>query len=303
MSMFGSLLGDFEDDPFFGSHMRSMRQMNDMMNSMFSNPFGMFGGMGGMGPPAIGSSHGPDRGRTDLMPFGFPNMNMNRMFEDIDRLGNPNCHSFSSSTVMTMTSGPDGRPQVYQASSSTRTVPGGVKETKKSVCDSRSGVKKISIGHHIGERAHVLEREQNYHSGEREERQEFINLEEEEAEDFNREFEQRTRHSLGAIGYSSNSSNRHARRHREPQLALPSSSSSRHRSRSYLSSSHDRRSHHRSSPVTISPAESTTTASTVSPPPPPPQHERARKRDHEPDVERKHKALKPSQQSSDDTNM
>jgi len=44
--------------------------------------------------------------------------------------------------------------------------------------DSRSGVKKIAIGHHIGERAHVLEREQNVHSGDREERQEFINLEE-----------------------------------------------------------------------------------------------------------------------------
>lgn len=67
---------------------------------------------------------------------------------------------------------------MYQASSSTRTAPGGVKETKKTVCDSRSGVKKIAIGHHIGERAHVLEREQNLHSGEREERQEFINLDE-----------------------------------------------------------------------------------------------------------------------------
>jgi len=59
-----------------------------------------------------------------------------------------------------------------------RTAPGGVKETKKTMCDSRSGVKKIAIGHHIGERAHVLEREQNLHSGDREERQEFINLEE-----------------------------------------------------------------------------------------------------------------------------
>jgi len=39
-------------------------------------------------------------------------------------------------------------------------------------------MKKIAIGHHIGERAHVLEREQNVHSGDREERQEFINLEE-----------------------------------------------------------------------------------------------------------------------------
>jgi Myelodysplasia-myeloid leukemia factor 1-interacting protein. len=39
-------------------------------------------------------------------------------------------------------------------------------------------MKKIAIGHHIGERAHVLEREQNVHSGDREERQEFINLDE-----------------------------------------------------------------------------------------------------------------------------
>lgn len=30
-------------------------------------------------------------------------------------MGNPDCHSFSSSTVMTMTSGPDGRPQVCAA--------------------------------------------------------------------------------------------------------------------------------------------------------------------------------------------
>jgi hypothetical protein len=39
-------------------------------------------------------------------------------------------------------------------------------------------MKKMAIGHHIGERAHVLEHEQNLQSGEREERQEFINLEE-----------------------------------------------------------------------------------------------------------------------------
>lgn len=68
--------------------------------------------------------------------------------------------------------------QVYQASSSTRQGPGGVKETRKAVADSRSGIKKMQIGHHIGERAHVVEHEKNYHSGEAEERQEFINLDE-----------------------------------------------------------------------------------------------------------------------------
>lgn len=44
----------------------------------------------------------------------------------------------------------------------------------------------LKKGHHIHERAHVIEREQNVRSGDLEERQEFINIEEEEADDFNR---------------------------------------------------------------------------------------------------------------------
>lgn len=87
------------------------------------------------------------------------------------------CHSFMSQSVMTMSSGPDGRPQVYQETMSTTTAPGGIKETKKTVSDSRTGTRKMAIGHHIGERAHILERERNMR-GEEEERQEFINLEE-----------------------------------------------------------------------------------------------------------------------------
>lgn len=88
------------------------------------------------------------------------------------------CHSFTSSSVMTMASGPDGRPQVYQETMSTRTAPGGIKETKQTVSDSRTGTKKMAIGHHIGDRAHILEREHNVRNGEQEERQEFINLDE-----------------------------------------------------------------------------------------------------------------------------
>lgn len=87
-------------------------------------------------------------------------------------------HSFMSQSVMTMSSGPDGRPQVYQETMSTRTAPGGIKETKQTVSDSRTGTKKMAIGHHIGERAHILERERNLHNGDEEERQEFINLDE-----------------------------------------------------------------------------------------------------------------------------
>lgn len=67
---------------------------------------------------------------------------------------------------------------MYQATSSTRSAPGGIRETKKAVCDSRTGLKKMAIGHAIGDKAHIIEREQNLRSGEQEERQDFINLDE-----------------------------------------------------------------------------------------------------------------------------
>ena len=108
-----------------------------------------------------------------------------------------------------MTSGPDGRPQVYKATSSTRTAPGGVKEVQRTVCDSRTGTKKMAIGHHIGDRAHIIEREQNLTSGDQEERQDFINLDEDEAEDFNHEWQSKA----PASGGSSN-----ARRSEVPRL-------------------------------------------------------------------------------------
>ncbi|CAK1587259.1 unnamed protein product [Parnassius mnemosyne] len=207
MSLFGSLMGDVEDDPFFGSHMRHMRQMNNMMNSLFSDPFSMFGGGG---PLAItGPRHG-----SSLMPF-MPQMpSLNRLFSgDLDgHMGTGS--SFSSSTVV-MSSGPNGKPQVISSSSSTKIGPNGIKETRKTLQDSRTGTKKMSIGHHIGERAHLIEREQNYYSGDAEERQEFINIEEEEAEDFDREFQAKAGVSQmrgrGAI----------AARRSPPRLALP----------------------------------------------------------------------------------
>lgn len=102
--------------------------------------------------------------------------NVNKIQDNLATNGN--CHSFTSSSVMTMASGADGRPQVYQETMSTRTAPGGVKETKKTVCDTRTGTKKMAIGHHIGDRAHIREREQNIHNGEQEEHEEFINLDE-----------------------------------------------------------------------------------------------------------------------------
>ena len=53
-----------------------------------------------------------------------------------------------------------------------------VEETRKSLYDSESGVKKMAVGHHLGERSHMIERSHNLLSGERVERQDFVNLDE-----------------------------------------------------------------------------------------------------------------------------
>lgn len=96
-----------------------MRQMQNMMNSFFGSPFGndMYGGggVGGGGGRSRSMSLMPfDDDRGMMSPFGFPNMNnMGNLMRSMSQMqNNPNCHSFSSSSVMTMTTGPDGKPQV-----------------------------------------------------------------------------------------------------------------------------------------------------------------------------------------------
>ncbi|XP_011332434.1 myeloid leukemia factor isoform X2 [Ooceraea biroi] len=226
--MFRSFMGDDDIFNIFGaaSPMHTMRHMNNMMNSLLSaDPFDMMGHNVFM----------PHRGRVGhndmlLSPFDphFAGYGFNN-------LSDGNSHSFMSQSVMTMSSGPDGRPQVYQETMSTRTAPGGIKETKQTVSDSRTGTRKMAIGHHIGERAHILERERNMR-GEEEERQEFINLDEEEADTFNREWVTRTRRVGNAIEGANVATATSNSRHRpEPRhLALPSTadpSASRHSNR------------------------------------------------------------------------
>lgn len=58
-----------------------------------------------------------------------------------------------------------------------------IRETRQSMRDSESGLERLAIGHHIGERAHIMERSRNRRTGDREERQDFINLDESESLD------------------------------------------------------------------------------------------------------------------------
>ena len=48
-----------------------------------------------------------------------------------------------------------------------------VRETRRSLYDSESGVKKMAVGHHLSERSHTIERSHNLLSGKRAERKDL----------------------------------------------------------------------------------------------------------------------------------
>uniref|UniRef100_A0A7M4EJE7 Myeloid leukemia factor 1 n=1 Tax=Crocodylus porosus TaxID=8502 RepID=A0A7M4EJE7_CROPO len=104
---------------------------------------------------------------------------------------NPDAHTFRSSSVMTYSKIGDEPPKVFQASAQTRTAPGGIKETRKALRDSESGLEKMAIGHHLHDRAHLVKKAKNNRTGDEELNQEFINLDESEAQTFDEEWQKK----------------------------------------------------------------------------------------------------------------
>jgi hypothetical protein len=94
--------------------------------------------------------------------------------------------------MTTITNDQHGRPQVYQASSSQRFAPGGVKETCSTVRDSRTGLQQMSVGRHIHDRGHVLQKSRNDYTRQEEESEEYVNIEENDLPTFNNEWQRRT---------------------------------------------------------------------------------------------------------------
>ena len=72
----------------------------------------------------------------------------------------------------------DKEPKMFQATSSTSQAPGGVRETRRTLRDSESGLEKMAVGHHIGDRGHVIQRQRNRRTGQEDENQEYLNIQE-----------------------------------------------------------------------------------------------------------------------------
>ncbi|XP_006152394.2 myeloid leukemia factor 1 isoform X2 [Tupaia chinensis] len=200
--MFRMLSSSFEDDPFFSdsfvAHRESMRQM---MKS-FSEPFGrdLLSISDGRGRTRNRTRHddGEDSlTHTDVSPFRAMDrmmLNMRNSMQELQRnFGqlsmDQNGHSFCSSSVMTYSKVGDEPPKVFQASTQTRRAPGGIKETRRAMRDSDSGLEKMAVGHHIHDRAHVIKKSKNSKTGDEEVNQEFINMNETDAHAFDDEWQ------------------------------------------------------------------------------------------------------------------
>lgn len=189
-----------------------MRQMDSLMNSMMMDPFGMMGmgrmGMGGgngfRNPREMmmiedvprggnnqiaerrsrGGRGGFDESNMMMMPFGgllgggglFGGLMQQMQNMQQAAVNDPNCHVYTQSTVVSMAPNERGEPSIYEATKSVRRA-GDVKEVRRTVRDSERGVDRMSIGHHIGDRAHIIEKERD-RSGQIREQQQFRNLHE-----------------------------------------------------------------------------------------------------------------------------
>lgn len=136
-----------------------------LMEPMMMSPFSMFG------------------------DFRNMHQDMNNMMRNAQTAMNGGMSAGSSYQSFTSISyGSGAQPQVYQSSTSTKIGPNGVRETRQAEKNSVSGVQKIQIGHHLGDRGHIIEKSKNIHTGEQEESQEYVNIDEEQASDFNEEW-------------------------------------------------------------------------------------------------------------------
>ena len=154
---------------------------------------------------------------------------MDRLMQNANQNSNGSMQSFTSTTVMSY-SGTDGRPKVYQETTSRNRGPGGMEETRQAIRDTERGINKVQIGHRIGDRKHVIEREMNVQTGQISENVELENLDENEADDFKKEWRQRSaragvhRHSYHPYHRPINF-NRSHRPSSGPQLAIEYTSS------------------------------------------------------------------------------
>uniref|UniRef100_A0A8C6IR49 Uncharacterized protein n=1 Tax=Melopsittacus undulatus TaxID=13146 RepID=A0A8C6IR49_MELUD len=199
-SMFRLMRDGEPEDPMFAMDPFAIHRQH--MNRMLSGSFG-FGPLLGITDGTTPGARQPGRRMQAgaVSPFGMLGMAggfidmfgmMNDMIGNMEHMtSGANCQTFTSSTVISYSNLGDG-PKVYQETSEMRSAPGGIRETRRTVRDSDSGLEQMSIGHHIRERAHIMQRSRNHRTGDQEERQDYINMDESDAAAFDDEWRRET---------------------------------------------------------------------------------------------------------------
>jgi myeloid leukemia factor 1 len=201
------------------------QQMRDL-DSMMMDPFGMMNGRFAMNDGRRGARqqmiddgnqrHMQHQQQQQAMipsfmdpfggAFGFGGSLLGGMMNQMQQMqaqafANPDSHVYTQSTMISMAPGQDGRTQVYERTESVRKQ-GDVKETRRSVRDSARGVEKMEIGHHIGNRGHVIQKRRDRATGGQIlEQQEFIGLNQDDAERFDQEWTHATRRGTSGGNY------------------------------------------------------------------------------------------------------
>lgn len=259
--MSSSLFRQFEEDPFFSGYQDRMHGIDDMFG--FSSPFLALGNGNGNGNSngnvadrrghrgsqlaPVGSAFDPFGLMNSMM--GNMNSRMGNMFQQMETMhGDPNSHCYVQSSVMSYRNDGSGQPKIYQATTSTRQAPGGIRETRKAVRDPQAGIEKMAVGRHLNDRGHVITRQRDARTGNIDENQDYINLDESEAPQFNDEWTRKTSQFASrrdnALGNTSHSTQRHAHRaldnrphatshHEFDNTAVPQSTGKQHRTADY----------------------------------------------------------------------
>lgn len=176
--------------------MNSDRLMRNIMEGMgMGMPFGgMFAD-----PFQQGLNRDP---MSSMLPHGFmspmsmmmmdPFQSMQQTMSMANGAGNGG-FSYCSSSVTSYTTDEHGRPQVYQQSSEVKQGPNGIRETKNAIRDSKTGHQELAIGHHMNEKARIKKKSKNVYTGEEEQAEDLVNLDETEAETFEQNWMQQAR--------------------------------------------------------------------------------------------------------------
>ncbi|XP_078266187.1 myeloid leukemia factor 1 [Rhinoraja longicauda] len=197
---------EMEDDPFFAdpfhSHQENLRQLMSSFpvqldqDLLVNSPNGKKSTQPCPKPKCPKEASKQPVASCSGDPFNQMMEQMRQEMLDMQRnIKHGSCntddHTLNTSTVMSYAKVGNEPPKVFQASTHVHHVPGGIKETRRAVKDSESGIDKLSIGHHIKDRGHVIQKCKNQLTGDEEVDQEFINLNEDDAQLFDCEWQEK----------------------------------------------------------------------------------------------------------------